>query len=146
MFEHVRRSSSSAPVGRFVALALGLVMTLTGFLTPAHAFQFQVIDRARFAGQVTALLPATGSPTSFVLLQPNLTVTVSINSQTQLTGKSAEASVEGLMRDDYAVVNARRVGGKWVAVKIAYDVDPILPLRTMSGSVEKLSLDGRRVN
>jgi hypothetical protein len=146
MAEHARRFTSKAPVGRFVALALGVLITLTGFLTPAHAFKLQVIDRARFVGQVTTLLPATGSPTSFVLLQPNVAVTVSINPQTQLTGKSAEANVEGLVRDDYVVVNARRVGGKWIATRIAYDVNPILPLRTVSGSVVRLTLDGRRVN
>ncbi len=146
MAKHIRRSTSKAPERRFVALALGVLIGLTGFLSPAAAFEHQVIDRARFVGQVTALLPTSGSPMSFVLLQPNVTVTVAINPQTQLTGESAEANVEGLVRDDYAIVNARRVGGKWIAARIVYDVDPILPLRTVSGSIAKLTLDGRHVN
>lgn len=146
MLEHVRRATSRAPVGRFVALTLGVLITLSAWFTPAHAYLHQVIDRGRFVGQVTALLPATGSPTSFVLLQPTVSVTISINAQTQLNGKSAEANVEGLVRDDFAVVNARRMQGKWIATRITYDVDPILPLRTISGSVLKLTLDSRHVD
>jgi hypothetical protein len=122
------------------------VLLLAGFVTPAHAVQFQVTDHARFAGQVTTLLPAAGSPTSLVLLQPNLSVSVSINPQTQLTGQSAEANVEGLVRGDYAMVNARRVDEKWVAATITYDVDPVPPLRAVSGIVLKVSPNGRRLN
>jgi hypothetical protein len=146
MITCTRRSIPGAFRRRSAALALGaLLILLAGFVTPARAFQLQVIDRARFVGQVTALLPVNGSPTAFVLLQPNLSVTISINPQTQLTGSSAEANVEGLARDDYAVINAKHVQGRWVATKIRYDVDPILPLRTVSGAVVKLTPDSRRV-
>jgi hypothetical protein len=142
-----RRSLPQVFGHRWAVAALGaLLLVVSGLVTPAHAFQLQVIDRARFVGQITALLPVNGSPTGFVLLQPNLTVTISINPQTQLTGSSAEANVEGLARDDYAVVNAKHVQGRWIATKITYDVDPILPLRIVSGSVVKLAPDGRRVN
>jgi hypothetical protein len=123
-----------------------LLLFMGGFVMPAHAFRLQVTDRQRFVGQVMTLLPANGSPNAFVLLQPNLSVTISINPQTQLTGSSAEANVEGLARDDYAVVHAKHVQGRWVATKITYDVDPILPLRVVSGTVVKLTPDGRRVN
>jgi hypothetical protein len=146
MIDHAPRTAFRSPVKRFIALVLGATMILTWFYTPAHAVQLQVTDHARFVGQVTALVPASGSPTSFVLLQPNTSVSVSINPQTQLTGQSAEANVEGLVRDDYAVVNARRIDGKWVAAMITYDVDPVPPLRTVSGSVVKVSPNGRRVN
>jgi hypothetical protein len=142
-----RQSIAGASRRRCAALALGaLLILIGGFVTPAHAFRLQAIDRARFVGQVTALLPINGSPTAFVLLQPSLSVTISINPQTQLTASSAEANVEGLARDDYAVVNAKHVQGRWIAAKITYDVDPILPLRTVSGSVVRLTPDGRRVN
>jgi len=138
---------SGAMRRRFIVSVFGaLLLFVGGYVSPAHAFRLQVIDRARFVGQVTALLPANGSPTAFVLLQPNVSVTISINPQTQLTGSSAEANVEGLARDDYAVVNAKHVQGRWIAIKIMYDVDPILPLRSVSGSVLRLTLDGRHVD
>lgn len=144
----LKKRSHPQVFGRWWALAaLGaLLIFSSGFVTPAQAFRLQIIDRARFVGQVTTLLPVNGSPTAFVLLQPNLSVTISISPQTQLTGSSAEANVEGLARDDYAVVNAKHVQGRWIAAKIRYDVDPILPLRVVSGSVVKLTPDGRRVN
>jgi hypothetical protein len=140
--------SLARKLGRRHAIAVfgALLLFISGVVTPAHAFRFQVIDRERFVGQVTALLPANGSPNTFVLLQPNISVAISINPQTQLTGSSAEANVEGLARDDYAVVNAKHVQGRWIATKITYDVDPILPLRVISGTVVKLTPDGRRVN
>jgi hypothetical protein len=146
MIEHPSRTASRSPVRYFIALVLGATMILAWLCTPAHALQFQVTDHGHFAGQVATLIPATGSPTSFVLLQPNTSVSVSINPQTQLTGQSAEANVEGLVRDDYAVVNARRIEGRWVATTITYDVEPVPPLRTISGSVVKISPNGRRVN
>lgn len=146
MITHAALSILKTRGGKFAAPLFGaLVLLASGIATPAHAGQLQVIERARFVGQVTALLPANGSPSSFVLLQPNFSVTISINSQTQLTGNSAEASVEGLARDDYAVVTARRALGRWIATKITYDVDPILPLRAVSGTVLRLSPDAKRV-
>lgn len=146
MVHNVQHRTTSVPARRFAAFALGVFITLIGFVTPAHAFRLQVFVGARFIGQVTTLLPAAGSPTSFVLLQPNFSVSIAISPKTQLTGKSAEANVEGLVRDDYAVVTAKRMAGRWVATRIAYDVDPIPPLRIVSGTVVKPTLDGRHVN
>lgn len=140
----IDKSISAVPRLRYTVPAVAaLLMLISGFITPAHA---QVIDRARFAGQVTTLLSVNGNPASFVLLQPNVSVTVTINPQTQFVGSSAEANVEGLARDDYAVVNARRSQGRWIAMKITYDVDPVPPLRAVSGTVVRLTPDGRRVN
>jgi hypothetical protein len=120
----------------------------SGFIavSPVGASRPQVVVRARFVGQVTALQPGDGSPTGFVLLQPNSVVTIGITAQTQFVSGSAEANVEGLTRDDYAVVTARRGGGRWIATRISYDVDPILPLLQVSGVVTNVSVNGRRVD
>ena len=145
MDRSIRQWPARSRLHRWLTPGMGLLLALSGFAAPARAAQYQVIDRARFVGQVTFLDSAAAGPTSFELLQPSMAVVISINRQTQLTGKSAEANVEGLARDDYAVVNARRVGTRWVASKIVYDVDPILPLQTVTGSIVRVSVDGRRI-
>ena len=132
-------------LSRWLTPTLGILIALSGLVAPARAAQYQVIDRARFVGQVTMLVSIAAGATSFELLQPNTTAVITINRQTQLTGRSAEANVEGLARDDYAIVNARRVGARWIATRIAYDVDPIPPLQTVTGSIMRVSVDGRRV-
>lgn len=133
-------------ITRRTATLVPALLLLAGFLSPAHAAApRQVVERARFVGQVFSLAPAAGTPTSFTLVQPSVAVTIAINPQTQLAGRSAEANVQGLARDDYAVVNARRMAGRWVATRIVYDVDPILPLMTVSGTVLRESADARRI-
>ncbi len=115
-------------------------------LSTAHASRLQVVDRTRFVGQVSALLPEGGSPSEFTLLQPNGPVQIAINPQTKFVPGSAEANVEGLARDDYAVVNAKRVSTRWIATRIAYDVDTVLPLVRVEGVISFVSVAGRRID
>lgn len=131
---------------RFIAVFLGVVILVGSLVSPAEAYHPQAVERARFVGQVTTVLGSGGTPSEFILQAINGVVDIHITPQTTFVAKSAEANVEGLARDDFAVVNVRRTQqGAWVAARITYDVDPFAPLRAVTASLTRVSLDGKRL-
>lgn len=83
-----------------------------------------------FRGQVTDVTVESGMPVRFSLQTRRRIVLFRIAPYATFTALSAEAEVEGLSTQDYAVVLARHVGHLWVAVHIAFDVQPIQTVQT----------------
>jgi hypothetical protein len=127
-----------------LCLVLGLAISLTG--APARAQQKPDVgpDKQRFLGQVTALIGTGGNPAGFQLQLGTMTWDIKVAPKAVFTARSAEADVEGLLSGDYAVVNARRVKHVWYAYRVDFDVQPVAPLRTFSGTVVRASVDGKR--
>ncbi|HLJ68459.1 MAG TPA: hypothetical protein VKX16_13975 [Chloroflexota bacterium] len=94
-------------------------------------------------GEIVSLDGPPASPTGLTLQLGTLTFPVRISPRATITAKSAEAEVEGLLPGDYAVIHDHRIRGQWVAFHIAYDVVPMPPLRVLTGSVLRLTPNGR---
>jgi hypothetical protein len=58
---------------------------------------------------------------------------------------SAEAEVEGLATGDFASVRAQWVKGALVAQRVQFDIDPVLPLRMVTGVITWASPNGKRL-
>lgn len=102
----------------------------------------------KFKGQVTAVQTSRdGTPLAFTLQVAHHPMDFQIVPQTKLVPRSAEATVEGFVAKDYAVVTARRVNHLWVAVRIDFDVQPLdappSPAITVTGTVVRESLTGK---
>jgi hypothetical protein len=107
------------------------------------------LPKANFMGTITDVATPSanpnGDPTSFTLELGMQVEVVHLVPRTVITGKSAEAVVEGLAPNDYAVVRATRYRGIWYATRIVFDVQPVAPLRLISGSLVRVSPDGKRI-
>jgi len=71
---------------------------------------------------------------------------VRVGPQAKLLPRSAEAEVEGLVSNDFAIVFARRVARTWVAYRVEYDVQPIAvvpPTIMVTGVVIRVNPNGR---
>jgi hypothetical protein len=131
---------------RILALSAWLLATIVSTM-PAMANNVPNVGVVvtRFIGVVNAIQGPAESPAQITLQLGTLTTDVRINLKTVFSGKSAEANVEGLLQGDYATVIARRFKGVWVAKRVIFDVQPMIPLHLFSGTVTKETLDGRHV-
>jgi hypothetical protein len=109
---------------------------------------------------VDAVAGPADTPTGFSLLLASGRLVPFVTApNATLSGKSAEAAVEGLQRGDYAIVQARnvsvvvahRVRKHWVAYHVDFDVQPITPtpvpkpvMATITGTVTRVTVDGKR--
>lgn len=103
-------------------------------------------NQARFIGAVAAIQGPADSPTRITLQLGALSTELRINLKTLFSAKGAEASLEGLLPGDFAVVAARRFKGAWIARRVLFDVQPIFPLRLFTGTVVRAGVDGKRVS
>lgn len=131
---------------RRVAIALALLLLLCGAALPAHAAPVRDTgwERARFFGQIVNLIGAKTNPAGFTLQLGTQTTDIRIAPKTTFVAKSAEAEVEGLLAGDYASIVTKRVNRLLVAVRIVFDVAPINPMHQFTGTIFRVSLDGRR--
>jgi hypothetical protein len=101
---------------------------------------------ARFVGQVTQLVGPPGNPTEFTLQLRYRSIDIKIASDAVFIARSAEAEVEGFQVGDYATVTARRAEHVWIAVRIQFDVQPLVTaLVSVTGTVLRVSNDERRI-
>lgn len=98
-----------------------------------------------FSGRVANVIAGSdGNPSSFSLQSANLNVVeFKVVPGTTSKPNSAEAEIEGLQRNDYALVHARGHAGVWTALKVTYDVRPLDQV-LLNGTVMKVSRNGRR--
>jgi hypothetical protein len=101
------------------------------------------LENGTFPGQITALIGPASNPSGLILQLGTDSIDIRLSAKTMISGKSAEADVEGLVRGDYAVVRAKRVNRVWFATRITFDVQPIAPLRLVSGMILHVNADGR---
>jgi hypothetical protein len=140
-------TSVFSPV-RVAACALALCLSISSFGHALAAHQplgiHGTITRS-FSGRIASLvLGLDGNPSSFILQLPNLnTFDFKVVPATVSKPNSAEAEIEGLQRNDYALVRARGRLGSWTAVKVTYDVRPLDQVM-LNGTVLKVSRNGRR--
>lgn len=135
---HIRRG-----FGMFAVAVL-----LAGLLTsPVSARNVPTVGgvQQRFVGTVGQILGPADSPIQITLTLGTLSTDVRVTSRTVFAAKSAEASVEGLLQGDYAVVTAQRVKAEWIARRVVFDVQPIFPLHLFTGLVLRETPDGKRV-
>lgn len=121
------------------------VLILLGGAPRASAQQIKDISvaKGRYVGQVVAVQGPLASPTSLTLQLGLQNLDIRILPRTILTGKSAEADVEGLQVGDYAVVISRRYNRTTAATRVVFDVEPIFPLRAVSGTIARVAIDGQ---
>jgi hypothetical protein len=132
------KSTSSPPKG-----------TNTGTAPAGPRLNDPTLPRANFMGMITNVATLNGDPTgdpvSFTLELGIQLEVIHLVGRTVITGRSAEAVVEGLAVRDYAVVRATRFKGVWYATRIIFDVQPVAPLHLFSGALVRLSPDGKRL-
>jgi hypothetical protein len=120
-----------------------------GTSPPPGRLNDPTLPRANFMGMITSVVPQPsnpdGDPISFRLELGTQAEDIHLFGATVITGKSAEAVVEGMSSSDYAVVRAKRYKGVWYAMRIVFDVQPVPPLRLLSASFVRLSVDGKRM-
>lgn len=108
-----------------VLLAIAL-LTLVPLAAGAQGARSKPVAVVWIVGKVTALNTQNGNPTGFVLRTvDDEIVSMRIAPRATFTARSAEAEVEGLHVGDYAIVRARNLRSGWVALHIAFDVQPI---------------------
>ncbi len=112
-------------VSLFAIVALLALSCATSSTAAARGLDGSHQPIVRFIGQVTEVGATGGEPITFTLQTRRRLVPFRIAPYATFTALSAEAEVEGLATDDYAVVEARHVRRIWVAVHIAFDVQPI---------------------
>lgn len=128
---------------RRTILLVSAVLALSGSLVPAHAAKISAAERSRFVGIVASVSGPMSKPSKFSIQLVSGMVDVVLTPHTKLVPKSAEASVEELATGDYVVAYVRRTSRTWVVLRLDYDVQPIPPLRAVSGVVERVSANGR---
>jgi hypothetical protein len=107
------------------------------------------LPKATFLGVITDVAPqgpnSNGDPMGFRLELGLNAEDIKLIGSTVITGKSAEAVVEGVSPGDYALVRAKRYRGVWYATRVVFDVQPVAPLRLFSGTIVRMSTDGKRI-
>jgi hypothetical protein len=102
------------------------------------------LPKATFIGLITSVDSPNGvDPNDFTLELGIVSEVIRLSQTTMITGKTAEAVVEGLASGDYAVVRAKRFKGSWYAIRVVFDVQPLPPLRLISGTIVRITKDLR---
>lgn len=134
---------------RILLAVLVALLGLAVSLSPAGAMH--VVPQqthpplVHFSGQVTAISGPAANPTRFTLQTNDRAIDFQIVMRTNIVARSAEAQIEGLSLDDFAMVTAARPNGSWTAYRIVYDVQPWGPIRqfTVTGTVQRVDKRGR---
>jgi hypothetical protein len=132
-------------LARAAALTCALLIAVSATVVPARAQSTTVEmhpDNGRFVGLITNYQGTPLNPISFTLQLGLGTVDLHTYAKTALLPQSAEAELEGMANGEYALVFTRKMKGQWMAFRIRYDVEPVLPLRKLSGTVLRVSPDG----
>jgi hypothetical protein len=129
---------------RALACTLGLALSLTGGIPVGHAQGVPVVGvtHPRMVGMVANPQGSPMAPNVFTLQLGDLSTDVHVVPKTVFVPRSAEAEVEGFVQGDFALVTVKRVRREWVASRIAFDVQPLRPLRVVAGTIERVNPDG----
>jgi hypothetical protein len=146
---------STSTYRRFLALLVGVVAAVSAVCTPVSAGRVPTvrldqvnppIGPGKLVGQVVALSGGAGTPTGFTLQIGVQTMDVIVQpARTTFNARSAEADAEGLVKGDYAVVAGRHSPHLWIAKRVDYDIEPFAPLKQFSGTLSRVSPDGRHI-
>lgn len=133
--------------GAWHAVFLSVAVLLAGLPAAAGAYPLTHVNNLpnRLVGQVQNVVGPGASPTGFTLQLGNQTADLKIVPATVFAARSAEAEVEGFITGDYALVVARRTDHGLVARRVSFDIQPFLPLRLVTGTLQRVSLNGRHV-
>jgi hypothetical protein len=132
-------------LARAAALTCALLVTVSATAAPARAQSTTVEmhpENGRFVGLITNYQGTPLNPIAFTLQLGMETVDLRTYAKTALLPQSAEAELEGMADGEYALVFVRKMKGVWMAYRIRYDVQPVLPLRKLSGTILRVNPDG----
>jgi len=151
----VVQSSSPVMVSMFFVRMFALVVAswfaLAGSLTPAGAHRFitnqQIdhVDHGRLEGQIVSVQGQPDNPTGLTLALMDQTLVLRFTPRVLIKARSAEAQVEGLLKDDWAIVTVQRVRGSLVATRVEFDVQPLPPYLELTGAFMRELPNGKRI-
>jgi hypothetical protein len=105
-----------------------------------------VLGDNRYIGEIVALDGRANNPTGVVLQFGTDTTDIALGPTYTAQPQSAEAEVEGLAVDDYAVITVHsNYRGDLIAQRVQFDVEPFGRLRLMTGVVTWMSPNDKRV-
>lgn len=125
---------------------------LAGSLTPAGAQRFitnqitnQQVDHGRVEGQIVSIQGQPDNPTGLTLGLMDQTLFLRFTPRVIIKARSAEAQVEGLLKDDWAIVTVQRLRGSLVATRVEFDVQPLPPYLELTGTFVRELPTGKRI-
>jgi len=133
---------------RMFAMVVASWLALAGSLTPAGAQRFvsyQQIDHGRLEGQIVSVQGQPDNPTGLTLGVMDQTLVLRFTPRVIIKARSAEAQVEGLLKDDWAIVTVQRVHGSLVATRVEFDVQPLPPYLELTGTFMRELPNGKRI-
>jgi hypothetical protein len=105
-----------------------------------------VLGDNRYIGEIVALVGPTNNPTGVMLQFGTDTTDITLGPKYTAQPQSAEAEVEGLAVDDYAVITVHpNYRGDLIAQRVQFDVEPFGRLRLMTGLVTWVSPNDKRM-
>lgn len=148
---------SPSPLLRAIILGVALSLQVLG-TGRAFALQHPTPSNAapastRFVGQVTSVIATSdGSVVGFTLQLKAHSIDFLVAPHPKIKARSAEAAVEGLQKNDYAMVLARRSDYMWIARVIEFDVQQfrvgtppkVPPSVTVTGPIQRVFQNGKR--
>lgn len=137
---------------RMFAMILASWSALAGCLTPAGAQRIidrqianQQVDHGRLEGQIVSIQGQPDNPTGLTLELMDQTLFLRFTPRVIIKARSAEAQVEGLLKNDWAIVTVQRVHSSLVATRVEFDVQPLPPYLMLSGTFLRESPNGKRI-